>query len=178
MFMIKSAQISPCKSYRWMLSRAWAGGHQLCWIMLNPSTADDTVDDPTICRVIHFTKLWGNDGFTVVNLYPFRSPHPSECRKWADRGPDWSVRDALMNNASVVAENAKKAHMIVAAWGTNAWDSDWIEGIVEDIIGDEEPWPAIYCLGMTKNGSPKHPLARGKHRVPDDQKPLLWRSAR
>ena len=61
--------------------------------------------------------------------------------------------------------------------GNNAWDPDWIDAIIEAITGGEEPWPDIYCLGTTGGGSPKHPTARGKHRVPDDQQPVLWRNA-
>jgi hypothetical protein len=170
----KTASISPCGQYRWTLSRKWGDGKQACWLMLNPSTADATQDDPTIRRVIHFTTAWGFHGFTVVNLYPFRSSSPAECRRWADwenNGPDWYARDALQNNAAIVAREAKDAAMIVAAWGGSAWDTDWIENIIEEIADNLD----IYCLGITDSGSPKHPMARGNHRIPDDQKPILWR---
>jgi hypothetical protein len=178
--MKKAAKISPCGAYRWSLTRDWGNGERLCWVMLNPSTADHNIDDPTIRRVIHFTKAWGYTGFTVVNLYPYRSPYPSECRKWANwdsAPPNWSIRDALQQNTSLIARHAKAAAMVVAAWGGNAWDSDWIDNIVEEIVGGEEPWPSIYCLGTTGSGAPKHPMARGKHRVSDDQRPVLWRNA-
>jgi hypothetical protein len=64
---------------------------------------------------------------TVVNLYPYRSPHPAECRRrtaWDRNGRDWYARDALQKNAGIVAEQAKKAAMVVAAWGAAAWDLD------------------------------------------------------
>jgi hypothetical protein len=175
MKMTKRADISPYTKYRWTLLRVWAHGPQLCWVMLNPSTADHQVDDQTILRAIHFTRSWGYSGFTVVNLYPFRSPKPADCRKWAE----WEegAHEVLRQNADLVARHAKAAAMVVAAWGNSAWDAGWTDTIVQGIIGGEEPWPDIYCLGMTGGGAPKHPMARGKHRVPDDQQPTLWRSA-
>jgi hypothetical protein len=148
--------------------------------MLNPSTADHRQDDPTIRRIIHFTRSWGFDGLTVVNLYPYRSPHPSECRRWAhweNNGPDWYARNALQRNAAIVAEQAKIAAMVVAAWGATAWDGDWVDNIVEEIVSGKGPSPTIYCLGVTESGTPKHPTARGKHRVSDDQRPVLWRAS-
>jgi hypothetical protein len=175
----KTARISPCGTYRWTLTRGWGDGKKICWVMLNPSTADHRVDDPTIKRVIHFTRSWGGDGFTAVNLYPFRSPDPAECRRWANwesNGPDWQARDALQRNIAIVARESKRAARVVAAWGSIAWDSHWIDHVIAEITGVEEPGPAIYCLGTTESGAPKHPLARGQHRVRDDQRPVLWRA--
>jgi hypothetical protein len=176
--MKKAAEISPCKLYRWTLSREWSDAPKACWVMCNPSWADHEDDDPTIRRVIHFTKEWGFGGFTVVNLYPFRSPSPTECRAWAaweGRGPDWSARDALQRNEALVAGLSKQAGIVVAAWGAVAWDGDHVERIVECITSGAEPFPDIYCLGVTASGAPKHPMARGTHRIPDTQQPVLWR---
>src|SRR4051812_19920431 len=75
--MRKGASISSCELYRWTLTRDWADGARVCWVMLNPSDADHEIDDPTILR------SWGYSGFTVVNLYPFRSPSPPKCKEWA-----------------------------------------------------------------------------------------------
>jgi hypothetical protein len=177
--MKKSANISVCQTYRWTLTRRWGEGEQVCWVMLNPSTADGRQDDPTIRRIIHFTRSWGFDGLAVVNLYPFRSPKPEECRQWANKeknDPDRRVRDVLQRNAALVAEEAKRAEKVVAAWGAAAWDPDWIESVVERITRSEAPWPNIYCLGVTETGAPKHPMARGKHRISDNQQAVLWRA--
>lgn len=178
--MKNSATLSVCKTYRYTLTRDWGPGFKtLCWIMLNPSTADATDDDPTIRRVIHFSQSWGYDKLVVVNLYPFRSPTPADCRQWADwesTGPDWHIRDVIEHNRGIVAREAKKAHAIVAAWG-NVWCQGWAGHVVESVVTGEEPWPrVIFCLGKNANGSPKHPMARGVHRVPDDQRPEIYLS--
>jgi len=173
--MRKTASVSTCEQFRWHLTRDWGDGERLCWVMLNPSDADDKIDDPTIRRVIHFTRSWGYTGFTVVNLYPFRSPHPTLCEAWATNPKlAATVKDALQQNADHVAEHTRDAAMVVAAWGNNPWDSEWLESIVESILngGCKE----IYSLGTTMHGAPKHPSGRGKYRVPDDQQPVLWRS--
>ena len=171
---VKTTSLSRCKTYRWALSRSWAEGPQVCWIMLNPSTADHEVDDPTIRRITRFTRLWGYAGFTVVNLYPFRSPSPSVCREWAESHRD--ARRMLRRNSALVARYARAAEWVVAAWGNGAWDPAWADRVVLELLGGEDPRIDMFCLGTTDGGAPKHPLARGRHRIPDDQKPILWRS--
>jgi len=173
--MTKNATLSDCRNYRWTLTRDWAEGERICWVMLNPSDADHEVDDPTIRRCIHFTKYWGYAGFTVVNLYPYRSPSPSKCKTWA-RGQNQAeaVKLALQQNAAIVAYQARDAGMVVAAWGNNPWDDDLLASITESILTERSDCPEIYCLGTTNSGAPKHPMARGKHRVPESQMPVLW----
>lgn len=174
--MNKGATLSDCLTYRWTLTRDWAEGERICWVMLNPSDADHEIDDPTILRCIHFTRSWGYAGFTVVNLYPFRSPNPPRCKAWAtDEEIAEAVQAVLLQNARIVGEHAQSAGVVVAAWGNNPWDDALLTATVEAILKERRE---IYCLGTTKHGAPKHPMARGQHRVPDDQQPVLWRSAR
>ena len=76
--MRRAAEISPCGLYRYWLEREWDTAlPKLVVGMLNPSTADAAVDDPTLLTLIHFGRLWGYGGLAVVNLYGWRSPHPS-----------------------------------------------------------------------------------------------------
>ena len=168
----RSARISSCGRYRWTLTRTWAEGESICWVMLNPSRADHRRDDPTIRRATQFTQAWGFAGLTVVNLCPVRTPHPADCRRWAKCK---DAKQTQRRNAKVVARQAKHAAMIIAAWGGNAWESDWIHAIIGVIMLDCRPLREIYCLGTTKAGCPKHPLTRGKYRINDNQKPVLWR---
>ena len=174
LFVKRAASISECGTYRWTLQRRWAAGERVCWIMLNPSTADAERDDPTVLRCMAFSRSWGYGGLIVVNLYPFRSSKPAECRRWAEwdqNGPDYYARDALHRNKDVVALAAKRSALVVAAWGAGNWDDMWSQQVAEAVSGGEQPWSSIFCLGLTADGSPKHPLARGVHRVPYEQKP-------
>jgi hypothetical protein len=177
----RSASLSECGRYRWTLMRRWGDGGRVCWVMLNPSTADAEADDRTVREVVRFSRLWGYGSAVVVNLYPFRSSSPAECRQWADwerQGPAWDVRDVICHNAEVVIDREiRKAVLVVAAWGSAPWAQDWADYVLQDcILSGELPRPnAVHCLGTNADGSPKHPLARGRHRVPRDQRPILYR---
>lgn len=181
LFMKRGASISRCGTLRWTLERAWAEGPAVCYIGHNPSTATATYDDPTVQAWTALARANGFGRFVAVNLYPFRAADVRECRRWADyeqNGPDWAARNALMHNETVVVEVAKKADIVVACWGALAADSMWVDHIVEAIHTGEEPWPDLYCLGTTLAGDPKHPMARGKHRIARDQRFTMWRAAR
>ena len=71
LLMKRTASLSRCATLRWWLGRRWAVGRTVCWIMLNPSTADSETDDPTLRRIIRFSQSWGFGALAVVNLYPF-----------------------------------------------------------------------------------------------------------
>lgn len=180
LFLKRDATYSPCGALRWTLTREWADGPTVCYIGHNPSNAGHEIDDPTSLAWVHYAKLDGAGRYVAVNLYPFRSPDPRACRQWADyekNGPDWWARDALMRNQAIVAEAAKKADRVVACWGAIARDDLWVDAIVAEIQEGAAPWPDIYCLGTTASGAPIHPVARGKHRVPRDQRFVLWRGS-
>lgn len=175
----RSASLSRCETYRWSLERTWANGSRVCFIGLNPSTADHRLDDPTVRRWTHFARAWGYGGFTAVNLYPYRSSSPAECRRWSDwenSGPDWYVRDAIhFAGLDALRREAKAAALTVACWGAGVWDDAWVEHVIEEIQSGEAPWPDLHCFALSKDGSPVHPMARGRHRISDDARPRLWR---
>lgn len=176
---LRAASLSDRETLRWTLTRTWRAGPHVCWIGLNPSKADHRIDDPTTSRWIHFTNFWGFGAFVAVNLYPYRSSDPDDCRRWSDwenNGPDWHARDIILHNVDVVASEAKRAALVVACWGAGAWDDEFVEHVIEEIMTGEAPYPAIHCLGRTFGGDPIHPMARGRHRVPDDAKPIIWRA--
>ena len=173
--MTRSATISACKKYRWSLTRRWNDKRPMVtWIMMNPSTADANNDDRTIERIIKFSSKWGYGGLMVANVYPYRSPNPKECLEWARywETNDWDARDALMQNENVITKLVKISSKVIVAWGANP-DDIYLDNILAAISdgGINE----LYCLGTTKNGHPKHPLARGKHYIPDDFEPIHWR---
>lgn len=142
------AIISPCSRYRYWLHRRWVGGAGFMrFIMLNPSTADASIDDPTIRRCIGFANDLGFAGIIVVNLHAYRASTPIALQGKKDPdGPE--NREWLQRAFSVTGDNH-----VVAAWGTNVHPRNratrlWIKSIVRP----------IYCLGVTKGGHPRHPL--------------------
>lgn len=162
------------------LGRHWGPGPIACVIGCNPSTADAYGDDPTSLWWNAWFQLFGFGGYRAVNLYPFCTSNPVECRRKAEwhKTDDWYARDQMqMTNLPHLVKVAKECAQVFVCWGNIAWDGMWIEHVIEEIHGGEEPWPDLWCWGKTKSGAPTHPMARGKHRIPRDQKPILWRAA-
>lgn len=148
-----SATISECGLYRYTLARTWDEGKPpVVFCMLNPSTADSTQDDPTIRRCVGFAKKWGFGGLAVVNLFAFRATKPEDMVRAADPvGPE--------NDAHIKA--AAKGRLVICAWGLFALP-DRLKAVharpraILDLIRSVDGDPR--CLGLTKNGRPKHPL--------------------
>lgn len=148
---MRSAEISDCEQYRWWLRRSWDGsGRVVCFVMLNPSTADAMVDDPTIRRCISFARSWGYSVLSVRNLFAFRATDPKDLKKagYPTGGERGDGELAV----------AKTAHTVVCAWGTKA--PSWRVNQALQILSGRE----LFCLGKTKAGDPRHPLY-----VPADQ---------
>jgi hypothetical protein len=145
---VNKAIISSCGNYRY---RLWRGnGPTLHFVMLNPSTADATVDDPTIRRCLSFAAREGCSGLQVTNLFAFRSPSPRVMFEAPDPvGPENDRHLSEMSaRASVCGEK------IVCAWGRHA-----PRARVEKVLSIlHTANPALWCLGKNLNGSPKHPL--------------------
>jgi hypothetical protein len=174
----KTAVLSDCGLYRYELQRIWqAGTPLLVTCMLNPSTADADNDDPTIRTLIHFGKAWGYGGLLVVNLFAFRSSSPVEMRSQsAPRGPK---NEQFIGQALAIARAQNTS--LLAAWGANgahhAGPNDWQGG--QDWLCElaRKHTVDLICLGVTKDGFPKHPMARGAHRIPRGQQPVAFQRA-
>lgn len=161
------------------LSRRWSPGPMACVIGCNPSNANALKDDPTSRWWNNWFRHYGFGGYRAVNLYPFCTSSPEECREKAqwENSCDWHVRDAIFFvNLPHVVSVAKAADQVFVCWGNIAWDLEWIEHVVEEIQTGTEPCPDLWCWGTTKSGAPTHPAARGKHRIAADQRPILWRA--
>lgn len=154
--MSKAAKISDDSRYRYELSRIWDETKpNILFIMLNPSTADHMVDDPTIKRVINFSIEWGYGGVYVVNLYAFRSTDPKGLKTIDDPiGPEnrEHIRRLIQNKDNNVDR-------VVYAWGNEEKEPEWLRDIVK------EP----YCIALSKKGIPKHPLY-----LKGDSQPILY----
>lgn len=145
-----TAVISPCGNYRYSLTRPATQLHPTTgpavFCMLNPSTADASIDDPTIRRCRGFAEAWDAAGIVVVNLYALRSTDPRALWSHADpTGPD---NDGVLSNA------ARQQQDIVCAWGANA-RQDRVAAAVEIF---QRAGARLWCLGTTKSGAPRHPL--------------------
>ena len=140
-----TAVLSPTGLYRYSLTRSWSQVEltRVLWVMLNPSTADAELDDPTIRRCIGFSKTWGFDSLEVVNLFAMRATNPAELRMCPD--PVGSLND--LHIAAAVA----CADLVVAAWGAHPLATERAKAVLP-LLG--EP----VCLGRTKSGAPRHPL--------------------
>lgn len=141
-----NACISDCKLYRYFLVREWGKGLRLGFIMLNPSTADEASDDPTIRRCVSFARREGFSGIVVLNLFAFRTPYPNKLCSAADPvGPD---------NNTFIAQAKEFASKFVLAWGSTQFQ-DRIRQVVKIL---RDTGTELVCLGHNKDGSPKHPL--------------------
>jgi hypothetical protein len=144
------AHFSSDRRFRYQLIREWDEDlPKACFIGLNPSTADETVDDPTIRRCLGFAKAWGKGGLLMLNLYAFRATIPAEMWKAQKRGvdiiggwPNWV--DSLKKYVS-----EQNCDVVVAAWGAHGAKRQ------SDVT---LRWPSLMCLAKNSDGTPKHPL--------------------
>ena len=171
LLMRRAAEISPCGLYRYWLEREWnVAKPKLAVCMLNPSTADAAIDDPTLLALIPFGGLWGYGGLAVVNLYGWRSPHPTAMKRAPGRLDEVNRRRG--REAMLVAATMGDGCMLVA-WG-NDGDFEGEASRFADYAADAVGLDLI-CLGTTLSGAPKHPMARGRSRIRRDQQPIIWR---
>lgn len=146
--LVRGAAISHDGRYRYLLSRQWDDRPAATFIMLNPSTADDMVDDPTIRRCMGFARAWGCGGLIVVNLYALRSTNPRAL--WEAEDPVGPENDFHLAMAARAFEHRAP---LVAAWGTHAKADRIAHVLTIPGIADR-----VQCLGTTKSGAPRHPL--------------------
>ena len=144
----KNATFSDCQKYRYALSRTWNGKKKtILFIGLNPSTANEKIDDPTIRRCINYAQNWGYGSLLMVNLFAYRATLPSELK---------NVKNPIGNDNDLqIIEHSKKADIAVAAWGN--------EGTL--LNRDKEVkkiLPNLMCLKINKSGQPSHPLYQKK----------------
>jgi hypothetical protein len=147
--MIKGATISECDVYRYTLERTWDESKPLvCFVLLNPSTADAERDDHTLRKGVGFAKLWGYGSLVFVNLFAFRATKPKDMKAAEDPvGPE---------NDTFILSVAEEAHRVVLAWGTHGTHQGRDEKVLKLLtVGHAE---RLYCLGKTKHGHPRHPL--------------------
>lgn len=150
MIIIKSAVISDCGCYRYVLRREWNDDlPPMLILMLNPSKADAERDDPTITRSIHRAKLEGCGSLVVGNAGAGRATYPKDWAAMEDPyGPDnrYHIRRLLI-------ECWLDEGKAVVAWGTLGHDKAGYILDIAKVVGIK-----LWCLGKTKAGDPRHPL--------------------
>lgn len=150
LYLERDAVLSECGQYRYLLRRTWDHGRQRAlFVMLNPSTADDKVDDATIRSCTRLCKAWGYGSFEVVNLYGFRSTDPDAL--------DINDLPRMVGerNAAVMDNAITRCDVVICAWGAHPAAERRKRDVWSTIHAMK---PAVYCLGKTKAGAPKHPL--------------------
>lgn len=150
------AKFSPCRRYRYELWRTWDDSAPCAvFIGLNPSTADETQDDPTIRRCMRFARDWGFGRLCMLNLFAIRETDPKKMMLAED--PVGKLNDATLNRMTV------GARMVVAAWGVHGEHMNRGNAVRRMLTG------RLHHLGLTKAGHPKHPLY-----LKASTRPSLW----
>lgn len=154
----RSASFDRRRIYRYELWREWvANGAYVNFICLNPSTADETIDDPTVKKCMKFARSWGFDGICITNLFAFRATNPFVMKRAAD--PIGYGNDRHIYNV------AAPAALVVCAWGRDG--AHFSRGSkVRQLIRQFDP----HYLKLTLE-QPHHPLY-----LPDATRPSRWYS--
>lgn len=150
-FSPRGAFLSECGKYRYRLWRFWdSDAPIMVWVMLNPSTADGTEDDPTIRKCIGFAKTHRHGGIIVVNLFAWRATDPKELVVLPDYtrvGPDNDDHIQWAVNAPILAT-------IMAGWGAERFARHRATTVCANIQARR----SLVCVGRTQGGAPRHPL--------------------
>ena len=154
-----TAVYSPCQRFRYLLARTWdPSGPKALFVMLNPSTATEVQNDPTVERCERRARALGCGAFRVTNIFAFRATDPRVMRAEADPvGP---------GNDTAIADSALWADRIICAWGSHGAHLHRGARVAEILRATGRP---LWHLGLTQDGQPKHPLYISYARQPE-----LW----
>lgn len=155
---LSEAVYSDCETYRYLLTRVWGPGPKALFVMLNPSTATEVQNDPTVERCERRARALGFGAFRVTNIFAYRATDPKVMRAAADPvGP---------GNDSAILASVGWADSIVCAWGNHGLHLDRGEKVEALLRG---AGARLTHLGLTGQGQPRHPLYVGY-----DQQPQPW----
>ncbi len=145
------AEYSDCEAFRYSLTRVWdAEGKRALFIMLNPSTATEVQNDPTVERCERRARALGFGAFRVLNIFAYRATDPRDMRAAPD--PIGPLNDAA------IQESLDWADQVICAWGTHGAHLDRGPQVEALLRASETP---LFHLGLSKAGHPKHPLYIG-----------------
>jgi hypothetical protein len=151
LFYASTAIFSDCEDYRYALTRQWASDNsrRAVFVMLNPSTADERDNDPTIARCIGFAQRERCGSLTVVNLFALRATDPSVLRVHPDPvGPE--------NDEMIRASCTTGSPLVICAWGVmGAWQNRDVTVSAMLLLAGV---PLVRLGPTTSGGHPRHPL--------------------
>lgn len=154
------ATFSACRRWRTLLWRCWDEERPVAnFLMLNPSTADEKVLDPTCMRARDYAERWGYGALLVTNVFAWRATDPAAMRAAAD--PVGEGNDAAILRA------ARKAQLVVCAWGNHGLHRGRAGAVQQMLRG---AGLALHVLRLNANGEPAHPLY-----LPGRLRPRRWR---
>lgn len=151
------------RTYRYLLNRATGlpTRHGVTFLMLNPSVADETADDPTIRRCLGFAKAWGFGFLRVVNLFAYVSTSPEALLSAPD--PVGPANDDAINLAT------RYSSFTILSWGAHvrALAQPREHQVLVQLISAGVD---LRYLKLTQDGVPGHPLYLKK-----TLNPLPWK---
>lgn len=152
---VSEAVYSDCEAYRYLLTRVWGEGRKALFVMLNPSTATEMQNDPTVERCERRARALGFGAFRVANIFAFRATDPKVMRAAAD--PVGSGNDAA------ILDSVPWADSIVCAWGNHGDHLNRGHQVARLL---RETGAPLLHLGLTGQGQPRHPLYVGYGQQP------------
>lgn len=161
------AEFSPDRVYRFRLWRRWEPGPMLMVVGLNPSTADESVDDPTVRRCIGYARRWGFAGLRMLNCFAFRATDPKAMKL----APDLVWPENLSKIQTEANVTLREGGAVLAAWGNDGAHRHRSNDVRQALdLGSRGHAPSgVACLGLTRSGEPRHPLY-----LASDAKPIAF----
>lgn len=154
------ATFSACRRWRTLLWRCWDEARPIAnFLMLNPSTADERVLDPTCARARNYAERWGYGALLVTNVFAWRATDPGAMCAAAD--------PVGKGNDAAILQAAQRAQLVVCAWGNHGRHlgrSGAVQGLLRGA------GIVLHVLRLNDNGEPAHPLY-----LPGKLRPRRWR---
>ncbi len=156
----KGAIFSPCKKYRYTLWREWQTldpkKNCVLFVMLNPSTADENILDPTVRRCLGYAMDWGFNRMEIANIFALRSTDPKELYKCED--------PVGIENNVYIQKLASESDLVIAAWGTHSKYNNRGDAVIKILKEVCKP----HYLKNSKDGIPCHPLYLKRDLIPQE----------
>jgi hypothetical protein len=143
------ARYSDCERYRYYLKRTWDFTLPVVnYLMLNPSTATEKQNDPTLARCESRARNWSYGSMVITNLFAYRATDPKDMKRQADPvGPE---------NMNQIREAANEADLIICGWGQHGRHLSQDAWAIKQLGMIDLP-AKVHALRIT-NGVPWHPL--------------------